>query len=62
MWFKHFSKKLKSKKQLDRLENPIKIKVVGCNSCHRTGMTLYKGKDSYYCKNCMNKLKEKGLW
>lgn len=62
MWFKCFPKRLNSKKEHDRLENPRKIKVVGCNKCHNSGITLYKGKDSYYCKDCMNKLKEKGLW
>ena len=59
MWFKCFPKRLNSKKERDRLENPKKIKVVACNKCHNSGITLYKGKDSYYCKDCMNKLKKK---
>ena len=42
----------------------IKYKVIACNKCHKAsgekGVTLIKGKDSYYCKECYNKLNKKG--
>lgn len=29
---------------------------IGCNSCHRTNVTLVKCTDSYYCPECMKNL------
>lgn len=33
--------------------------VIACNNCHKTGLTLIKATDSYYCKFCFDKLKKK---
>ena len=42
-----------------------KYKVIGCNRCHRLtgekGVTLIKGKDSYYCIDRYMYLKNRGL-
>lgn len=54
MWFKKFLPKADSKTQ--KMKEPVKIKYVACKKCHRTGVTLIKGTDSYYCKDCYNKL------
>lgn len=35
-----------------------KFNVIGCNNCHKTGLTLIKATDSYYCKFCFDKLKK----
>lgn len=53
MWFKNFMPKENSKKQKEKQQKVIRY--VGCNKCHRVGVTLIKGKDSYYCKECFNK-------
>ena len=41
-----------------------KLRVVACNRCHRAsgekGVTLIKGKDSYYCIDCYMYLKNRG--
>lgn len=51
-----------SKTQLEKKaklkENPTKY--IACKNCHQTNVTLIKGKDSYYCKFCYNKLMKKG--
>ena len=47
--------KLKPKKKNEEK----KIKVIGCNGCHRTDVTLIKCTDSYYCKYCMVRLGKK---
>lgn len=50
--FKNSRPKENSKNQK---EKEVKtIKVIGCNRCHRTNVTLRKGKDSYYCVDCYN--------
>lgn len=36
-----------------------KFNVIACNNCHKTGLTLIKATDSYYCKFCFNKLNKK---
>lgn len=56
--FKIFPERPNSKKAQARKDNPKSVKVIACNKCHCTGMTLYKGTDSYYCKNCLNKIKK----
>lgn len=55
--FKNFRPKENSKNQKTK-ENK-KIKVIGCNRCHQTGVTLRKGKDSYYCEDCFNIIQKK---
>lgn len=35
-----------------------KFNVIACNNCHKTGLTLIKATDSYYCKFCFDKLKK----
>lgn len=36
-----------------------KFNVIACNNCHKSGLTLIKATDSYYCKFCFDKLKKK---
>lgn len=36
-----------------------KVKMIGCNNCHRTDVTLIKATDSYYCMWCFYTLKKK---
>lgn len=58
--FKKFAPKENSKTQKEKKAKTIKM--VACNKCHRIGVTLKKGKDSYYCVDCydeVNKLIEK---
>lgn len=58
MWFKNFIAKPDSKTQKEKSSK--KIRYVGCNKCHQTNVTLIKGKDSYYCKECIEKISKKG--
>lgn len=39
-------------------KEPKKFNVIACNNCHKTGLTLIKATDSYYCKFCFDKLKK----
>jgi len=43
---------------------PDTYRVLACNRCHREsgdkGVTLIKGKDSYYCIDCYMYLKNRG--
>lgn len=59
MWFKHFIALENSKNQKVKNQNSRPIKYVACNKCHQLGKPLIKGKDSYYCVDCFNKLKNK---
>ena len=45
----------------DREEHPEKYvkRYIACNKCHRTGVTLRRGPDSYYCTDCYNELMRK---
>lgn len=56
--FKIFPRKENSKKSQDRKNNPKSVKVIACNKCHCTNITLYRGPDSYYCSNCLNKIRK----
>lgn len=57
MWFKNFVANPDSKTQKEKSAKTIRY--VGCNKCHRTDVTLIKGKDSYYCKECLIKISKK---
>ena len=51
--------------KINKHNEMIKQRVIGCNRCHRItgekGVTLIKGKDSYYCTECYMYLKNRGL-
>ena len=38
------------------MKKPKTVKYIACKNCHKTGVTLIKGKDSYYCKFCYDKI------
>ena len=56
--FNNRQPKVNSKRQKELKENPEIVHVIGCNKCHSINVTLKRGKDSYYCINCYNKLPE----
>lgn len=58
MW-KQFQPKENSKTQQRKRAEAQPIKYVGCNKCHSIGVTLIKGKDSYYCPTCYQKILKK---
>ena len=57
MWFKHRRPNPNSKTQKEKSAKIIRY--IGCNKCHRTNVTLIRGTDSYYCKECITKMNKK---
>ena len=59
MRFKLFEPKYNNKAQQKKRENARPVKYVACKKCHRSNVTLIRGTDSYYCKDCYTKIKKK---
>ena len=55
---KSFEPKANSKTQKAKKEEAKtkKIRYIACKNCHSTNVTLIRGKDSYYCKFCYDKM------